>query len=73
MVSCNLFGLDFLYLMFPESIYSFAVYFGSSVYSPASEGVMKEFGVGNVAASLGLAIYVLACRLRTIPAIMSKN
>ncbi|PMD30724.1 multidrug transporter [Hyaloscypha variabilis F] len=41
-------------------IYSFAVYFGSSVYSPASEGVMKEFGVGNAAASLGLAIYVLA-------------
>lgn len=43
------------------SIYSFAVYFGSSVYSPASGCVMEDFGVGNVAATLGLALYVLAC------------
>jgi MFS transporter, DHA1 family, multidrug resistance protein len=50
-----------LHLLTSKSIYSFAVYFGSSVYSPTSEGVMKDFGVGNVAASLGLALYVLAC------------
>jgi DHA1 family multidrug resistance protein-like MFS transporter len=46
-------------------MYSFAVYFCSLVYSPASGGVMEEFGVGNVAASLGLAMYVLAYMSKT--------
>jgi hypothetical protein len=43
------------------SIYSFAVYVGSSIYSPAIGFVMEEFGVSSVAASIGLALYVLAC------------
>lgn len=42
------------------SIYSFAVYVGSSIYSPTVEQVMEEFNVGAVTASLGLALYVLA-------------
>jgi DHA1 family multidrug resistance protein-like MFS transporter len=46
-------------------MYSFAVYFGSSIYSSASGGVMEEFGVGNVAAPLGLAMYVFACMTKT--------
>jgi DHA1 family multidrug resistance protein-like MFS transporter len=46
-------------------MYSFAVYFGSSVYSSASGGVMEEFGVGNVAASLGLVMYVFAYMSKT--------
>jgi DHA1 family multidrug resistance protein-like MFS transporter len=45
-----------------HSIYSFAVYFGSSIYSPAQGGVMEEFRVGSLTGSLGLALYVLACR-----------
>jgi MFS transporter, DHA1 family, multidrug resistance protein len=36
------------------------VYMGSSIYTPSALGVMKEFHVGTEAASLGLALYVLA-------------
>lgn len=42
------------------SIYSFAVYVGSSIYSPTVPQVMEEFNVSAVTASLGLALYVLA-------------
>lgn len=41
-------------------IYTTAVYMGSSIYSSSAEGVMKEFGVSQEAASLGLALYVIA-------------
>lgn len=40
--------------------YTFAVYLGSAIYSPFIPGVMEDFGVSAVAASLGLALYVLA-------------
>ena len=44
------------------SMYSFAVYFGSSVYTSSIDGIMKEFdNIGIVTASLGFALYVLAC------------
>jgi hypothetical protein len=43
------------------SIYSFVVYFGSSVYSPGTEQIVEQFGVSPIVASLGLALYVLAC------------
>lgn len=43
------------------SIYSFAVYVGSSIYSPTTPQVMEIFGVGEVTAALGLSLYVLAC------------
>lgn len=41
-------------------LYTLAVYMGSAIYTPSVQGVMDEFGVGSVAASLGLALYVLA-------------
>jgi DHA1 family multidrug resistance protein-like MFS transporter len=41
-------------------LYTFAVYTGSAIYAPSIEGVMKTFGVDHVAASLPLALYVLA-------------
>ncbi|QIW99372.1 hypothetical protein AMS68_004890 [Peltaster fructicola] len=41
-------------------IYTLAVYMGSAIYTPSVQGVQDEFGVGTVAASLGLALYVLA-------------
>ncbi|KXG46470.1 Major facilitator superfamily domain, general substrate transporter [Penicillium griseofulvum] len=40
-------------------IYTFTVYCGSSIYVPSEEQVMEEFGVSEVVASLGLALYVL--------------
>jgi len=41
-------------------LYTFAVYMGSAIYTPSIGGVMAEFHVGVTAASLGLALYVLA-------------
>ncbi|KAK4992011.1 hypothetical protein LTR50_001407 [Elasticomyces elasticus] len=40
--------------------YTLAVYMGSAIYSPSEAGVMERFGVSATAASLGLALYVLA-------------
>lgn len=41
------------------SIYTFAVYIGSSLYSPAEPSVVRIFGVSPESASLGLALYIL--------------
>jgi len=41
-------------------LYTLAVYMGSAIYAPSTEGVMHVFGVGIDAASLGLSMYVLA-------------
>jgi DHA1 family multidrug resistance protein-like MFS transporter len=41
------------------SLYTFAVYVGSSIYSPAQPQVMEAFGVSDVEGALGLALYVL--------------
>ena len=40
------------------SLYTFAVYLASAIYTPSEPGVMRVFGVGSTAASLGLALYV---------------
>ncbi|KAF5263067.1 hypothetical protein FOXYS1_6188 [Fusarium oxysporum] len=39
--------------------YTFVVYLSSAIYSPSTEGVMERFGVSNLEATLGLAMYVL--------------
>lgn len=41
-------------------MYTMAVYMGSAIYSPSTQGVMTRFGVSLGAASLGLSMYVLA-------------
>lgn len=41
-------------------IYTTAVYTGSAIYSSSAEGVMHRFGVSAEAASLGIALFVLA-------------
>jgi MFS transporter, DHA1 family, multidrug resistance protein len=41
------------------SLYTMAVYMGSSIYAPSEPGVMKEFGVSAQAASMGLSFFVL--------------
>ncbi|RMZ72121.1 major facilitator superfamily transporter [Pyrenophora seminiperda CCB06] len=40
-------------------VYTFAVYVGSSLYSSSEQAVIDKFGVTNVEASLGIALYVL--------------
>ena len=49
-----------VYVSFVISMYTFAVYIGSSIYAPGEQGVMDEFDVGHIAAALGLSLYVLA-------------
>jgi len=57
---CNSQGLQLI----QRSVYSFAVYVGSSIYSPTIPAVMEAFDIGQVPAPLGLALYVLACKKR---------
>ncbi|KAJ5827238.1 hypothetical protein N7447_004001 [Penicillium robsamsonii] len=40
-------------------LYTFVVYSTSAIYTPSTEGVMKEFGVSTLVATLGLSLYVL--------------
>ena len=42
------------------SLYTFAVYTGSAIYTPGEEGIIKRFGVSPENASLPLSLYVLA-------------
>ncbi|OQE83432.1 hypothetical protein PENNAL_c0032G04771 [Penicillium nalgiovense] len=42
-----------------DSLYTFAIYSGSSIYVPAEPQVMEYFQVSQTKASLGLALYVL--------------
>lgn len=40
-------------------LYTFVVYTTSAIYTSSEPGIMREFGVSNLLASLGLALYVL--------------
>ncbi|KAF7590700.1 hypothetical protein BBP40_002536 [Aspergillus hancockii] len=40
-------------------LYTFVVYTTSAIYTPSTEGIMKEFGVSSLLATLGLSLYVL--------------
>ncbi|CAI7588587.1 unnamed protein product [Penicillium glandicola] len=40
-------------------LYTFVVYTTSAIYTSSTEGVMKQFGVSTLIASLGLSLYVL--------------
>lgn len=40
-------------------LYTFIVYASSSIYIPSLPGIIEEYGVSHVEASLGLALYVL--------------
>ncbi|KAL2036690.1 hypothetical protein N7G274_010561 [Stereocaulon virgatum] len=48
------------YVALLVSIYTFAVYSGSAIYTSSELGVMKQFGVNATDASLPLSLYVLA-------------
>lgn len=40
-------------------LYTFVVYTSSAIYTTSTEGVMQEFGVSQLKATLGLSLYVL--------------
>jgi DHA1 family multidrug resistance protein-like MFS transporter len=40
-------------------LYTFVVYTTSAIYTSSTEGIMKEFGVSTLLATLGLSLYVL--------------
>lgn len=40
-------------------LYTFVVYLSSAIYTSSTEGVVEKFGVSNLKATLGLAMYVL--------------
>jgi DHA1 family multidrug resistance protein-like MFS transporter len=44
---------------------TFPVYLGSSIYSPGIVGVTQDFGVSQVAATLGLSLFVAGYGLGT--------
>ncbi|EHK17764.1 uncharacterized protein TRIVIDRAFT_43018 [Trichoderma virens Gv29-8] len=46
-------------MMFQLCVLNFAVYMASSIYVPGELGVMKEFGVSEVVATLGLSLFTL--------------
>ena len=48
------------FVVFLTCAYTWVVYTGSAIYVASESGVMERFGVGHTAASLPLALYVLA-------------
>jgi DHA1 family multidrug resistance protein-like MFS transporter len=40
-------------------LYTFVVYTTSAIYTSSTEGIMREFGVSSLVATLGLSLYVL--------------
>jgi DHA1 family multidrug resistance protein-like MFS transporter len=38
---------------------NFGIYIGSSIYTPGELGIIQEFGVSEVVATLGLSLFVL--------------
>jgi len=46
------------FVTFEICLLTFAVYIGSAIYTPGLEGVMMQFGVSQVAATLGLTLFV---------------
>ncbi|KAH9221510.1 major facilitator superfamily domain-containing protein [Leptodontidium sp. 2 PMI_412] len=49
-----------IYISLLLSIYTFAVYIGSSIYTPGMGQIEERFGVGPTASALGMSLYVLA-------------
>ncbi|CZR50664.1 related to FLR1-Putative H+ antiporter regulated by yAP-1 and involved in multidrug resistance [Phialocephala subalpina] len=50
-----------IYVSFLLALYTFAVYIGSSIYTPGMGEVEEKFDVSPTAAALGMSLYVLAC------------
>lgn len=48
------------FVIFLLCFYTWVIYIGSAIYAASEGGVMEQFGVGHIAASLPLSLYVLA-------------
>ncbi|KAF9511080.1 hypothetical protein BS47DRAFT_1373151 [Hydnum rufescens UP504] len=48
------------FVLFSICVLTFSIYIGSAIYTPSIPGIMKDFGVSSVVATLGLSLYVLA-------------
>lgn len=46
------------FVTFAICLLTFSIYIGSAIYSAGTNGVMEQFGVGRVAATLGLCLFV---------------
>ena len=59
--------------MFQTCFLTFSVYIGSSIYTSGLPGVEQDFGVSQVAAVLGLTLFVLGYGVGTWPVSPSAN
>jgi DHA1 family multidrug resistance protein-like MFS transporter len=48
-----------LLVTFQMCILNFSVYIASSIYVPGTAFIMEDFGVGEIAATLGLSLFTL--------------
>lgn len=48
------------FVIFVLCIYTWTVYCAGPIYATGEEGIQREFGIGPVASTLGLALYILA-------------
>lgn len=46
-------------MVFQLCVLNFAVYMASSIYAPGELGVMADFGVSEIVATLGLSLFTL--------------
>lgn len=44
-----------------DSVWTFSLYIGSSVYTSSQQHVIEIFGVSHVEGTLGVSLYVLVC------------
>lgn len=63
-----------------RNIHRFSVYIGTAIYTPSIPGIMKEFGVSEVVAILGLSLFIegyalgpLVCRLLAFIVVPSRS
>ncbi|KAH9831156.1 MFS general substrate transporter [Rhodofomes roseus] len=47
------------FVTFDICLITFAIYIGSAIYSPATDLIAQQFGISDVAATLGLTLFVL--------------
>ena len=49
-----------MFVLLSICLLTFSVYIGSAIYTASIPGVVKDFGVSNLVATLGLSLYVAA-------------
>lgn len=54
------------FVTFEICLLTFSIYIGSAIYTAGIQGVEKQFGVSQVAATLGLTLFVVGYGLVSI-------